>query len=376
VAPVILHVRSGFLVGGPEKLIMSGLNRMRESEFNFILTTFVLPGRENHLVTAALKRGLDIEKIRIRNSFDPSAISSLRRIIKRRRAAIIVAHDYRAVGLTLLCTIGLCIPRIAVAHGWTSQNTKVRIYEKIERHALKLMDRVVAVSKPKYRELVNLGISETKLVDIENGVELPQTKMTGRSPILKEFLSLPEETVLIGTVGRMSKEKAQTYFLKAAARLKDKHPKARFVILGDGQMRTDLEKEARTLGIEGICLFPGWWTDMETVFRGLDLFVLPSLTEGLPMALLEAMSYGLPSVVSEVGGCPDVIDNGKNGYLVKPGDLDTLTSRIDMLLSDPESRRRVGEQARIRIAERYTMDRYAGQFLSLYRTIIKGEAER
>jgi glycosyltransferase involved in cell wall biosynthesis len=119
-----------------------------------------------------------------------------------------------------------------------------------------------------------------------------------------------------------------------------------------------------------IVLFPGWRSDMETVYRGLDLFALPSLTEGLPMALLEAMSYGVPAVASTVGGCPDVIEQDRSGLLCPPGDQPALQEALKQLLADSSRRYTIGENGYARVTEKYSMNRYVEQFRQLYTHVI------
>ncbi|MDZ4722491.1 MAG: glycosyltransferase [candidate division Zixibacteria bacterium] len=366
----ILHVRSGFLVGGPEKLILSGIEQITSSEFQFVLSSFVLKSTENQLLETTAEMKIPIRPISISGSFDLSAIQSLRQIIKETKAALLVVHDYRALVIGLLARRGRKIPILSVAHGWTSHTFRVKCYEYLESRLLKYVEKVVAVSKPKLAELMRLGIPKEKLLLIENGVEIPPVSAIGRDIQLRDELYLESDEILIGAVGRLSVEKGHYFLLDTAARLRTSHPEARYVIIGDGPLMGELKRLALQLRIHDIVFFPGWKKDMAAVYKGLDIFALPSLTEGLPMALLEAMSYGLPVIASSVGGCPDAIEDGRSGLLVKPGTSDSLTAAVRKLLIDSNLRKRLGVAARNRVSEYYSLDRYAQAFLHAYQETI------
>lgn len=366
----ILHVRSGFLVGGPEKLILSGITGMSGTEFSFTLASFVLPQRENHFLTYAKEHGIETVPIPVSSSFDREAITQLRALLARQRPGLVVSHDYRALALSLLAKRGTGIPVLAVAHGWTSQSLKVRLYEFVERRLLRYANAVVAVSKLKYAELEHLRIPKQKLHLIENGVAIPLIDKTTRLSDFRQSLAIGNEQIIIGSIGRLSKEKGHAHLIEAAARLCADFPQARFVLVGDGVCRDHLKRLAAERGVDMIVLFPGWRSDMETVYRGLDIVALPSLTEGLPMALLEAMSYGVPSVASAVGGCPDVIEQDLSGILCPPGDVAALEAALRRLISDSSLRRKFGEAGYARVVEKYSMKRYVEQFEQLYRQVI------
>lgn len=368
----ILHIRSGFLVGGPEKLILSGITGMPGDRYSFILASFVLPQRPNNFLEYAASLGITTEPIAIGGSFDLQAISKTRDMIMRLAPKLVVAHDYRALVIALLAKRGTQIPLLAVAHGWTSQSFKVRVYEYIESKLLRFADAVVAVSRPRYAELGRLGIAANKLYLIENGVTLPAQDQRSRGVEFRRELGLDDQHVIIGSVGRLSVEKGHRVLIEAAARIRESCPQARFVLIGDGPLKSELKRLAAALGVRDNFLFPGWRSDMAAVYRTLDIFALPSFTEGLPMALLEAMSYSVPSVASSVGGCGDVIETGISGFLFRPGDSAALADHLTRLIVDKEFRIKIGAAGYQRILKQYSLERYVTQFDELYAGLMEG----
>lgn len=374
----IVHLRSGFLVGGPENLILSGLAAMPPDRFRSVVASFVLPNVDNKFLIEATRRGIPSHPIPITGSFDSSAILSVRKLIQQERASLFVAHDYRALAIALLARWPLArkLPLVAVAHGWTGVSLQVRLYEQLERFLFRFADRVVAVSEPKLNELRSLGLG-SRLVLIENGVAVPTEQEISPTSDLRQRLGISEGTVLIGTVGRLSKEKGHAVLIEALARLRSdaQHlPPFHLVIVGDGIERDALKKLVADHHLEKIVSLIGWHTEMASIYRALDLFVLPSYTEGLPMALLEAMAFGTPSIASAVGGCVTVIEDGTSGLLVPAGVIDPLSFAVRELLSEKAKRAAMAAAARQRVIDRYSLQRYTKQFTDLFNQLLPSSA--
>ncbi len=350
---------------------MSGITGMPPDRYSFTLASFVLPQHQNNFLEYAASLGINTEPITIAGSFDLQAVSKTRELIARTKPKLVIVHDYRALVIALLAKRGTRIPLLAVAHGWTSQSFKVRVYEYIESKLLRFADAVAAVSKPRYAELGRLGIAPGKIHLIENGVSVPDSIQRSRNNEFRRELGLDDHHVVIGSVGRLSVEKGHRVLIEAAERLRESCPQARFVLIGDGPLKQVLKSQAAAHGVGELFLFPGWRSDMASVYRGIDIFALPSFTEGLPMALLEAMSYSVPSVASSVGGCVDVIETGSSGFLCRPGDSAALADHLARLIADSELRRKIGDAGYQRIQDRYSLERYVKQFDDLYSGLIE-----
>jgi glycosyltransferase involved in cell wall biosynthesis len=187
----------------------------------------------------------------------------------------------------------------------------------------------------------------------------------------------PDGVVNVTTTARLYVTKGLTYLLQAIARVIVTHPRARFRIYGDGPLRDELHAEARGLGLDVDAIFAGAYADRKAlteIMAGTDVFVMPSLLEGQPLGLVEAMAYGCPIVTTPVGGIPELIEDGVNGLLCPPGDPDALAARIRALIDDPGLRERLGREAR-RSYERGPFEprEAAGHIQSVYSAALRDE---
>jgi glycosyltransferase involved in cell wall biosynthesis len=174
----------------------------------------------------------------------------------------------------------------------------------------------------------------------------------------------------VGIVGRLFPIKNHHLFLDAAARIAKQAPETRFVIVGDGALRADLEKMACDLGIGESVLFLGWRQDMARILADLDVLVVSSDNEGTPVSAIEAMASGKPVVATRVGGLPDVITEGRTGYLVPPKDAAALADAVLKLIADAEARARMGQAGRQAACERFAETRLIRDTEALYRQLL------
>jgi glycosyltransferase involved in cell wall biosynthesis len=227
---------------------------------------------------------------------------------------------------------------------------------------------VIAISEAMRGELVALGLPDHKVRVIPTAVAaLPRPK--GARDEIRRELGLPADRPLVLYLGRLSTVKGPAHFVDAARLVLQERPDSGFVVVGDGHLRPELEDAVRAMGRADRFSFAGH-VRHEEVGRWLsaaDLFVLPSLSEGVPHALLEALAFGLPVVASAVGGVPEIVQDGVNGYLVPPGDSPAIARRILDLLGSPERRRAFGEAGRRLVEERQlTWDRFAAELADVY----------
>jgi glycosyltransferase involved in cell wall biosynthesis len=174
----------------------------------------------------------------------------------------------------------------------------------------------------------------------------------------------------IGTVGRLEPVKRLDRLISAAAKLRPRFPSLRVLIAGDGASRPDLERLARDLSLGDAVEFAGWRDDVANFHRELGVFCVPSEHEGFGLAALEAMASGLPVVASRVGGLPELVEDGRTGFLVPAGDVDALADRIGRLLDDGELRARMGAAATRAVEERFTTDRMVRGIEAVYRAVL------
>jgi glycosyltransferase involved in cell wall biosynthesis len=184
----------------------------------------------------------------------------------------------------------------------------------------------------------------------------------------------PDELAVIGTVAHLSREKGLNYLIEAASIIPDVQKRMRFVIVGNGNCRQELEKLVHEKGLTEVFHFAGFHSDISSFMKSFDMFALPSLSEGLSSAILEAMSASLPIVATNVGGIPELVTSGDNGLLVPPGDPAALAQAIRQLADNPEECLRMGRRGRARMEEHFTLDRKILETEQLCATLLKKPA--
>lgn len=233
-----------------------------------------------------------------------------------------------------------------------------------------IVTRFVGVSNQMVQLALEAGIKTGKVVMIPNAVDIPsgedEAGLRAQREVLRRELDVPEGGVLTITSARLDREKGHTYLLQAIPAVLRAFPGTIFAFGGDGYLRTDLERQAAELGIQANIRFLGIRHDMPALLRAADIYILPSLAEGLSLAMLEAMVARLPVLVTRVQGSTDVITSGKNGVLVPPANPEALTSALLALLVQPETWIPLGQAARQTVLETYTIDKISRQYEQLF----------
>ena len=236
---------------------------------------------------------------------------------------------------------------------------------------LKNTTRLIAICSETINELEGIGVSKAKIDFIPNGVEIPADNDNSKRSKFRNRLGINPETFLICFVGRLVYQKNVSNLLAAIKYLKEAYfIEPLLILVGDGKMKISLMEEAKKLKISHLVHFAGAVNDTIPYFRAADVFVLPSLAEGLSNALLEAMAHRLPCIASDVGGNPDIIQNGGNGLLVPSGDSRALATEIRKLHNNPELRARLGNSARKKVEKEYDIESIADRYIDLYHDIL------
>jgi glycosyltransferase involved in cell wall biosynthesis len=212
-----------------------------------------------------------------------------------------------------------------------------------------------------------IGPVQEQIVIISNGVDTRRYQTTVDRSGTRHELGFVKDEILCTVVGTLKEQKGHRYLIEAVAPLIALTPQLHILIVGDGELRGSLETQVRAAGIEDNVHFLGNRGDVPAILAASDIFVLPSLWEGLPMALIEAMASGLPVIATQVSGSQQVVEQGRSGILVPPGDVAALRQAIEDLLGDPERAKLLGKAAQRRIEEAYSARRQAEEHLVLYR---------
>jgi glycosyltransferase involved in cell wall biosynthesis len=290
----------------------------------------------------------------------PGLAFSLAQIVRQGSFNILDAHNVQSHwwSRASLALLKVRPASAATVHSSTRQEHPNRlkggIYEQIERQLLPGFDRVITVSSYLRAELSGWGISQERLSLVPNGVSLERPAKGERTAIRRELGLAPDQPV-IGSVGRMEPAKGLGYLLEATARLRSEFPQIRCVIVGEGRLLPELQQFVRQHGLEEAVQFTGFRSDVRRLLEAFDVFVLPSITDGIPIALLEACACAKPVVASRVGGVPEVVADGRSGRLVEASDVTGLANAIAGLLRDPELAERLAGQAEQDVAARYSM---------------------
>jgi len=236
--------------------------------------------------------------------------------------------------------------------------------------ALKLSDAFVSISGGIREDLRSLGVREDRIWEIPNGVDTEHFRPLARPlrHVLRRSLGLPNGWMVV-FAGRLAREKSLGVLLRAWRRVRARQPDAQLVIVGAGEQLAMLIDEAESLGIAGSVHFPGECEDVAPVLQAADAFVLPSMTEGLPVALLEAMACGLPVVATSVGGSRQLVQDGVTGGLVPAGDSHALAERL-LAAADPACADVWGQGARKQIVAMYSLDDVADAYVELYEYLL------
>lgn len=370
----VLHCRVPQILGGPEKQILGLMAEGRALGIDQSLVVLSRGGQQASLVVAeAHRRDLDACIVESRGRFDLRPLATLTAMVRDGDFDIICTHGYLPDILGFLVARRLGRRLVSVAHGYTQKSRAVRVYEFIDARLLRRFDYVVAVSDALRDRLLRSGVAPEITTTIRNAVGeaelLPREECRAR-------LGLSPLGFVIGCVGRLSPEKGHRFLLDAAAALTRQGVAATVVICGEGPEMDALRAQSARLELDDALVLAGHRADVESLLGAFDVFVLPSLTEGIPVALLEAAAAGLPAVASNVGGVPEVIADGETGLLVPPADCEALAGAIRQLHDDSELARRLGAAAQARVAREFSREaqalRYREVFSHLVRTGQRG----
>jgi glycosyltransferase involved in cell wall biosynthesis len=237
-----------------------------------------------------------------------------------------------------------------------------------------MANQLVVVSHPLRQIAIDEGVHPGRIVVVPNGVSLPEKAKIDQDRI-RQDLQIPEGAHFVFTAGRMTYEKGHILFIKTIPLVLKRFPLTIFALAGDGILRPQLEDETHTLGIDAHVKFLGQRGDVPSLMAVADLFVLPSRSEGLPMALLEAMGMGNAIVATDVGGVSEVVHTGETGILVPPADASALANGIIQLLEDKNLREKIGRQAEEIISQHYSLEKMCQQYAYLLDPIYQKEIE-
>lgn len=311
--------------------------------------------------------GLELVPLAPRTEMDLTAGWRFARVITRLAPDVIHAHDPHGVAMaSLALSLGA-----SAAHGRLPAlvaSRRVDFHLKgnsFSRWKYRQVDCFIAASEAIRQMLVADRVPADRTVTVHEGIDVDH--VVAAPPVnVHEAFWLPHHAPVVGNVAALVPHKGQRYLVDAAHLVVREIPDARFIILGEGELREHLEKQVREYHLEKHVLLPGFRTDVLGCIKGFDLFVMSSVTEGLGTSLLDAMACRRPIVATRAGGIPEIVEDGVNGLLAAPRDAASLAAAIVRALNDEGLRQRMGEAGFARVRERFTVERMVEQTSAVY----------
>jgi len=312
---------------------------------------------------------------------DLRSVSHVAQLIRELRPHILHTHTAKAGAIGRMAAIlaGDAAPPIVVHtfHGHVLRGyfgpLRSGLFRLLERWLARRTTALIAVSPEVRDDLVSLGIAPVeKFSVVRLGIQLDSRVGSehGNGQEMRRLLGIPPDRFVVGWIGRMTGVKRTDDVLLAVRRLRDRGVDAMLCMVGDGPDRDTVERRAHELGIVRDSFFLGYQDDVAPFYAAFDALILPSANEGTPVSAIESLAGGRPVVATRVGGVPDVVRDGVDGFLVEPGDVDAMADRLATLAADAGLRRRMGEAGSEDVRRRYAVERLLDDVDALYRKLL------
>jgi glycosyltransferase involved in cell wall biosynthesis len=325
--------------------------------------TSVLMAPHGQLLTRAAAEGIAVLPWRARGDWDWLAGARLVRTLGAWRPHVVHCHDARSHALGVPAARMVGVPAVVVSRR-VSFPVGANPFSTLKYRMP--VDRYLCVSRGVIERLRAAGVPEQRLALVPDGFELEEPAVV---PHLREILGMPPETPVVGTVAALTPEKGHADLLEAASRMVRASSAAHFVWLGEGKCRESLLKRRAELGLDSRVHLLGYRADAQALLRQCTVCAQPSTEEGLGTSLIEAQALGVPVVATAVGGVPDVIEDGRTGRLVPPGDPAALASALSEALASPDLRRAWSEAGLVSV-QAFHADRMAERTLAEYEAVL------
>lgn len=365
----ILHLISSRGLYGAERVTLDLCKGLKRSGCESIIGVI----RNSHnphveVCDEARKNAIDTVIFPCDARLDVGLIFRIRGYAEKNHIRLLHCHGYKSNFYGLFAR-PKNVPIVATNHNWLASHWKLRAYRRFDSLVIRYFTRIIAVSEGVRKEMLRYGVPQEKIRVIDNGIDLTRFGDTASPTAIREEFGIKEGVRVIGTVGNLGPEKGHVYMLQAARGIVNRVEPVKFIFVGDGRMRAYLEQEASELGIGDNVIFAGFRTDIPSLLSAMDIFVLPSVTEGLPMVLLEAMAAKKAVVATRVGAISKVVDN-ESGILVEPRDVAGLQKAILSLLTNGEKRDRYASAGHDTVRTHFSSERMSLEYIALYNELL------
>lgn len=371
----LLEFITAFEVGGTERQVVNLARGLDPSIFEL---SFACLRRSGPFLEEIERLAVPLAEYNINTLRSRKALKEqirFARYVKQSRIQIVHTYGFYAHVFAIAAARLAGVPIIVASVRDTGE-----LWTPMQRRAQKVVcrwaDCVLVNSEAVRHRLIEEGYSQDKIVVIGNGIDLAKFARNGSDGRMHREFILSGDAPRVVVLSRLHSMKGIDYFLEAAAMVATRFPEARFLIVGDGPYREELERYAVRLGLGQRVIFTGLRLDVPEVLSGVTVSVIPSLSEGLSNTLLESMAAGAPVVATKVGGNPEVVEDGVTGLLVPPRDPGALARAISLLLEDPPMALSLGRAGRQLVAERFSIERMVRQTENLYLRLMSRSPRR
>ena len=377
----ILHVIDSGGLYGAEVMLINLASAQLELGISIVIGSIRKPNSaEKAIETEARLRGIDICEFPMRPGINLAGARRILHYARTEKFDIIHSHGYKSNILLGFVPFWLRrIPIVTTLHGWTSTEkwTKIRVNEELDALSLRCVDKIVLVNRGMLDKKKVQCLPSDKLHIIDNGIEIEEKEKSVSAnnyseTTFSEISKFCSKGLVVASIGRLSKEKGFNYLIQAIHLLRHKYDqKVRLMLIGDGKLRQELQEQAEHLGLTDFFLITGYFINAKTLLDFVDVYVISSLTEGLPITLLEAMASKTSIVATRVGGIPYVIENGKEGLLVPPTNAEKLAIAIQTMINEDLLRKNLIENAYAKVINNYNHRKMAKKYSDLYCKVLE-----
>ncbi len=367
----ILHLIASDSIGGPEKQLLHHARDARDADYEVILGSFQDDPQPSELLSVASRYG--VETVSVPGGIRPGLVDDLTKYLRTADIDMLCTHGYKANVVGHFAAKHASIVWVPFVRDFTCETWQVTLYERLERSLLVRSPWVVCVSPAQARELGRLRRGRRAPLVIQNAVLAPRETGLSQEPApSREELGFSDRTFVFGAAGRFSREKGHRILLDAFLLLQKMLPgqPMELLLLGEGREEDALRSQARRLGIEARVCFAGFQRRSAAWMKVMNCLVQPSLTDGTPNSVLEAMLLGIPVVATNTGGIPDVIDDGETGLLVEPDSSSALAEAMKKMVRSATLRNQLASEAKYRVAQEFSPTRQRELLEMLYSTMI------
>ena len=378
----IMHLNSYIGYDGPGRAIIGQAKYTNKKKFNTVICE-IKSTRYYEVVREIKNNGCEHISLNRNKFYDLSIILKLAILLKKKKIDILNTNNAIACWYGNIAAKLLTVPIVFTLRGVQTENYKFYLKRKylfksaifLDRFTINYADKVVAVSDELRKLYIeNEKIPSDKIITIYNAIDLEPFEINYDTMSLRKKLCIQMDAVVVGIVGHLVELKGLECLIKAAKIITQKCNNAIFLIVGDGPLKSNLINKVKKYAISKNFIWCGSVKDVIPLFSIMDIFVLPSLTEGLSRALMESMAMGMPSVCSAIDGNLEAVDDGETGFIFPVNDHESLADKLLPLIRNEKLRREMGEKARARAKEKFDMRHLARAYEELYMELVGNQS--